>query len=127
VHPTIDPAAITAALGLEGHFVHPVGGQRKTPKGTLLSGKYKDTRWRHSIRHDVRDQWFAAAVVRFVDRLAPHKAFLHDLRSTGGRAMIIVRFLGDGYFGDEISRDALAQLVDLELDLGIECFSVPQT
>jgi hypothetical protein len=127
VHPTIDPAEITAALGLEGHFVHPVGEQRKTPKGTLLPGKYKDTRWRHRVRHDVKDQRFAAAVVTFVDRLAPHKAFLHDLRSTGGRAMIIVQFLGDGYFGDEIDRDTLARLVDLELDFGLECFSTPQS
>jgi hypothetical protein len=126
VHPTIDPTEITGALGLEGHFVHPVGEQRKTPKGTLVPGKYKDTRWRHWVRHDVRDQRFVAEVAKFVDRLVPHKAFLHNLRSTGGRAMIIVGFL-DGYFGDEIGRETLARLVDLELDFGLECFSTPQS
>jgi hypothetical protein len=127
VHPTMDPAEITTALGLEGHFVHPVGAQRKTPSGMLLPGKYKDTRWRHSIRHHVEEQWFAAAVGEFVERLLPHKAFLHHLRSTGGRAMLIVQFLGDGYFGDEIGRPTLAKLVELELDFGIECFSTPQS
>jgi len=127
VHPTIDPAEITATLGLEGHLVHPVGEQRKTPSGALLPGKYQDTRWRHSVRYEVKDQWFAAAVVKFVDRLALHKAFLHNLRSTGGRAMIIVQFLGDGYFGDELSHDTLAKLVELQLDFGFECFSTPQS
>ena len=41
--------------------------------------------------------------------------------------MVIVQFLGDGYFGDKVGRDTLAKLVELELDFGIECFSTPQS
>jgi hypothetical protein len=123
----MDPAEITARLELEGHFVHPVGAQRKTPSGMLLPGNYRDTRWRHSSRHHVEDQWFAAAVGEFVERLERHKAFFANLRSTGGRAIVIVRFLGDGYSGDEIGRNTLAKLVELELDFGIESFSTPQS
>lgn len=55
------------------------------------------------------------------------KAFLAELKSTGGRAVVIVGFLGDGYFGDEIPVETLAKLAELGLDLGIECFSVPQS
>jgi hypothetical protein len=62
VHPTLHPAEITAALGLEPSIVHRVGDRRKTSKGTLLSGNYPDTQWRHSVRYDVRDQWFAKAM-----------------------------------------------------------------
>jgi len=90
VHPSMDPAEITAGLGLEGHFVPPVGAQRKTPSGMLLPGKYRGTRWRHSTRYHVEDQWFAAAVGEFVERLERHKAFFANVRSTGGRAMVIV-------------------------------------
>jgi hypothetical protein len=122
----MNPAEITAALGLAGHFTHRVGDRRKTPKGILLPGTYRDTRWRHSIRYEVNDQWFVEALKTLVDRLVPHKAFLGRLRSTGGRTCVIIKFLGDGYFGDEIPRNVLAQLVDLELDLGIECYSEPQ-
>jgi hypothetical protein len=32
VHPTMSPAEITAALGIEAHIVHPVGEPRKTPE-----------------------------------------------------------------------------------------------
>jgi hypothetical protein len=57
-----------------------------------------------------------------IDRLEPHKAFFADLKSTGGTASIVIQFLGDGYFGDEIPSATLAKLVDLELALQIECF-----
>ncbi|MBP0581098.1 hypothetical protein J8I29_17360, partial [Labrys sp. LIt4] len=55
-----------------------------------------------------------------------HKAFLLSLRESGGRTWIIVEFLGDGYFGDEIPLRTLAKLVELGLDFGIEVFAVPQ-
>jgi len=55
VHPTIDPAELTRTLGLEAHFVHCVGDQRKTPKGTLLPGTYSDTRWRHTRQYETHE------------------------------------------------------------------------
>jgi hypothetical protein len=126
VHPTLTPREIDAALGLIPSFAHCVGDQRKTPKGTLLAGKYPDTRWRHSRRYETPDQWFADKIAELVSCIDPQKAFFEKLRSTGGRASVIVQFLGDGYFGDEIPRDTLARLVDLELGLGVECFADEQ-
>ena len=127
VHPTLTPAEIGTELGLGAKFAHRVGDQRKTPKGMLLPGTYRDTRWRHSRRHETPDQWFASKIVELIDCIEPHKAFLKRLRSTGGKACAIVQFLGDGYFGDEIPRDILARLFDLELDIGIECFADQQS
>lgn len=128
VHPTMDPAEITAALGLEPTIVHPVGGERRTPKGTVLPGRYRDTRWRHSIRHETRGQHFAGEVAALLDRLSPHKAFLAELRATGGEAMLIVAFLGDdGHFGDVLPLTTLAKLTDLQLELGVEVYTVPQS
>jgi hypothetical protein len=126
VHPTLEPAEIGAGLGLDAKYSHRIGDQRKTPKGTLLSGTHRDTRWRHSRRYETSDQWFASKVAELIDCIEPHRAFLKNLRATGGRACVLVQFLGDGYFGDEIPRDILTRLIDLELDLGIECFTVPQ-
>ena len=62
VHPSLNPAEISTALGLEARYAHRVGDRRKTPKGTLLSGDYPDTRWRHCVRCSVTDQWYAAEV-----------------------------------------------------------------
>ncbi len=126
IHPAMTPTEITAALGLEAHNAHQVDHPRKTPKGTPLEGQYPDTRWRHSIRYELSGQWFADKITLLVDRLAAHKAFFHHVRATGGTAEIIVQFLGDGYFGDNVPLETLAKMVELQLDLGIECFDVPQ-
>jgi len=127
VHPSLDPADISQALGMEGHFSHRVGDQRKTPKGTLLPGVYPDTRWRHQIRHTVTEHLFAAEVVGFVEELETHKEFLVNILASGGRASVIIQFLGDGYLSDVIPTATLAKLADLGLALGIECFVDPQS
>src|SRR5438094_7115990 len=85
VHPTIDPDEISNAL-LEGHFVHRAGEPRRTPTGRQLEGRYQDTRWRHSVRYEVRKQHFSAEVTSCVNSLVPYRAFLNRLRETGGRA-----------------------------------------
>jgi molybdopterin synthase catalytic subunit len=126
VHPTLAPADISAALGLEAQFAHRVGDPRVTPKGTPLPGNYRDTRWRHSTRYKVPAQHFAAKVAELVDRLEPHKAFLAGVRASGGQASVIVKFL-DGYFGDQIPQETLRKLADLRLDLGLEAYNVPQS
>jgi hypothetical protein len=126
VHPAMAPAKITNALGMEPRAVQGVGEPRRTPKGRSLAGNYPDTRWRFRVRYETEDRWFATRIAEFADRLMPHKEFFRKLRSSGGTACIIVQFLGDGYFGDEVSRGTLAKLLELELDLGIESFKVAQ-
>jgi hypothetical protein len=126
VHPTMAPAEITAALGLEPKFIHGVGEPRKTPRGMALPGRYPDTRWRYSMRYVVRDQHFASKITLLVDRLLPHKSFFTDLRNSGGDAQIIVQLLGDGYLGDSVPASTLAKMSDLQLAFGIECYIVPQ-
>jgi hypothetical protein len=122
VHPTFAPADISAALGLEANFAHRVGDPRKTPKGTPLAGNYPDTRWRYSVECSVKEQWYAAEVTRFVDRLEPHKAFFAKLKSTGGTVCVIVQFFSGAHFADEIPLLTLAKMVDLELSLAIEIY-----
>jgi len=128
VHPTMSATEISAALGIEAHITHRVGDPRKVPKGTPLGGHYRDTRWRHSIRHELRGQHFADKITALVNSLTPHKAFLNSVRATGGDAQIIVQFLGDdGYLGDTVPMQTLATMSELQLDFGIECFTVPQS
>jgi hypothetical protein len=37
------------------------------------------------------------------------------------------RFDVEGYFGDNVPLDTLSKMAGLQLDFGIECFSVPQS
>ena len=41
--------------------------------------------------------------------------------------MLIVQLLGDGYFGDVLPLSLLSRLVELQLDLGLEVYTVPQS
>jgi hypothetical protein len=127
VHPAMSVAEITAALGLEAHFAHNVGDERRTPTGTRLQGQYRDTRWRHSFRQEIRNQWFVDEITALIQLLMPHKLFLHRVRASGGTGEIIVQFFGDGYLADSVPLETLAKMVELQLDFGIECFSVPQS
>jgi hypothetical protein len=124
-HPTIGPAEITAELGREASHSQRVGEPRITPKGTSLPGNYRDSRWRHSDQHEFKTQWFSEEIEKYVEGLLPHEKFLRKLRATGGTTALIIQFF-DGYYGDNISCNTLAQIVALELELGIECFAVPQ-
>jgi hypothetical protein len=69
VHPTMAPAEISTVLNLEAHSAKRAGDSRKTPKGKPLAGNYSDTRWRHCVECSTTDQWFAAEVTTFLDRL----------------------------------------------------------
>jgi hypothetical protein len=127
VHPTLAPTEISTILNLEAHSAHRVGDPRKTPKGRPLAGNYSDTRWRHCVECSTTDQWFAAEVKTFLDRIEPHKTFFASLRDVGGEASLIFQFFGDGYLSDEIPHATLMKLVELGLGLGIECFAEAQS
>jgi hypothetical protein len=125
-HPTLRPIDIEQALALSASHSHCVGDPRVTPTGKSLSGKYPDTRWRHSIHHTTTAQSFMAEVDALVARLQPHEAFLMSVRETGGSATLIIQFLGDGYFGDELPVSTLSDLAKLGVGLGIEVFADAQ-
>lgn len=126
VHPNIDPAEISTALGLQGHFQQKQGDARSTPKGNVIGGVYRDSRWRHVTRHESK-QHFAVFLSEFVSSLATHKNYFANLLSDDASIQIVVSFLGDGYYGDKIPRSVLAQIAELGMDLGIEVFAARQT
>jgi hypothetical protein len=120
-------AEITATLGFEARVSHSIGDPRKTPKGKLLGGQYPETVWWYCIEYELRAQWFTDKIAALVETLMPHKAFFHRLRATGGTAAIAVQFFSDGYLSDLLSLQTLAQMNELHLALGIECFCGPES
>jgi hypothetical protein len=126
VHPTLRPGEISRALGLVAHTSHAVGEPRRSPKGKRLPGTYTDTRWRHKRRHTVEEQFFGDELAVFVESLRPRSEALAMLRDTAGMTALIIQFVGEGHFGDEIGHETLATIVELGLSLEIECFAVPR-
>lgn len=125
-HPVMAPNEITSRLGIEPQFFHCAGEQVVTPNGTPVGGVYYDTRWRHCLCFESYDQWFLFGIEEMIEILAPHASFFAYLRETGGTASVSLSFLGDGYFGDNLPWQVLVRLAELQLDLGIQNFDVPQ-
>ena len=113
IHPTLPPAAITAAMRWRPRVVHAVGAARSTPSGMALPGHYRDTCWRYEWRYVTREQWFAFALDSAAQALEKRALFLRRLLDSGGEVHLSVQFLGDGYFGDAIAPGTMARLARL--------------
>lgn len=66
-------------------------------------------------------------VAELLADLEPHRDFLRAIRAAGGGAQVIIKFHGDGYFGDSLPVALLSSLVDLNLELGFEIYIAPQS
>jgi hypothetical protein len=88
-HPAMDPAEITAALGLQPGRTMRAGERRMTPKGQLLDGLYAESYW--SADPYQRGEWQSTddtiedLVAENLGLLEPHRAFLARVRDEGGR------------------------------------------
>jgi hypothetical protein len=120
-HPEMDPARITEELRLKPNLSHRVGKPRMTPKGGPLPGLYRESAWSHWFRVE-RNRLFFADVVKLIDRLEPHKNFLHEIVSGGGRISLIIHLPGDTNIGSTFHWQDMARLAALRINLGIEVF-----
>jgi hypothetical protein len=92
-----------------------------TPTGLSLPGVYKESAWSHWFRVE-RNRPFFTDIVKLIDRIEPHKQFLHDIVVGGGTIDLIVGLPGDTNIGDCFRWRDMARLADLRIDLGIEVF-----
>jgi hypothetical protein len=120
-HPRIDPALITAGLGLTPDMSHTVGKGRKTPVGTPLPGVYKETAWGYAYEVE-GERLFSGDVAEFISRLEEKAAFLRELVDTGGRANLDIQLPGHVNVGDVIRWQDLARIAALRINLGVEVF-----
>lgn len=120
-HPTIDPALITARLGLTPNMTQTVGHERRTPSGTCLPGIYKHSVWSHVFRAE-RRRHFTKDIVPFLSRLEESGTFLRELTDSGGSVTFSIHLPGHVNIGDVIRWQDLHRLAALHIDLGIEVF-----
>jgi hypothetical protein len=120
-HPDIDPDRITKTLQLTPQYYAIAGSVRKTPKGNVLPGLHRTSLWSHSFRVE-RHRLFFSEIVKMIDRLEPHKAFLNEIAGSGGFINLIVDLPGDVNIGSDFRWRDMARLSDLHIDLGVEVY-----
>jgi Domain of unknown function (DUF4279) len=129
-HPNIDPALITAKLGLKPIVQHHAGLPRTTPKGRALGGTYSESHWNadpfehgeyKSTEESVED-----VLMSVVELLAPHKAFLHLLKSQGARLHLQVSTHSNKNYALVFDPELLAGCASIGLCLVHDTYPYPQ-
>src|SRR5262245_47217569 len=96
-HPSLDPAEITSALGLNPSRSWRAGEARTTPKGNPLEGRYSDSYWVVKLGEGRwPDRTLAAIINELLGQLASHQGFFHGISVEGGTVefFICCRFGG---------------------------------
>lgn len=115
------PDRITKTLGLTPDSSVMVGQERRTPVGTLLPGRHKETRWSYSTGVH-RARLYFRGVTKLIDRLEPHKDFFVEIDEGGGFTAIIVGLDGAVHTGDHLRWRDTARLSAMRMELGVEVY-----
>jgi hypothetical protein len=122
-HPSLDPAEITSALGLNPSRSWRAGEVRTTPKGNPLEGRYSDSYWVVQLGNGRwPDKTLAAVINERLDQLARHQALFQRIRAEGGMVEFFVGWFVEGNSGDVFACDLLARMADLKIDLSLDVY-----
>lgn len=120
-HESMDPEAISDALGREPLREHSKGQPRKTPSGRLLKGFYPDNYWT-SVLPTTDQVDLEACLHGVVEEFAPHREFLIGLASTGGEVCLFLGVFAEGGCAYQFGHRLLYQLSDLGFDLRVDYY-----
>ncbi|HTJ63909.1 MAG TPA: DUF4279 domain-containing protein [Alphaproteobacteria bacterium] len=128
-HPSISPDEITRELGIQPKYAWQAGQRRKTPKGTLLDGVYRESYWStdpfgdgeiSSSAYEAEDR-----ATELLDILEPRRDVLLRLKSEGARIFLQISPYSNRMYGFEFSPDFLARCAGLGITLAFEIHSTP--
>lgn len=120
-HPAMDPAEITAELGLQPERTMRAGERRMTPKGQLLDGLYAESYWCADPFN--RGEWLSTddaiedLVAEILMVLEPHRTFLHRVRAEGGRIHLQVSSYSPRNYTFELPPEMLLRCGGLGLSI----------
>lgn len=101
-HPSIDPSEITRTLGFEPQHSWKAGDARRTARGQLLDGTYRESYWTgefEEIDSSLRGVMETEVVLlRAVAQLRRSQAFLSRLQSEGATVELLVEVVGGSEF-----------------------------
>ena len=125
-HPCIAPEKITDALAIEPKRSWKAGEPRQTPKGTALTGVYRDTYWTAEINAgrwptDIND-----AIHETLKNLARFRSFIHRIRAEAGAVELFIGWFFENQSGGMLAHQSLALAGDLQIDLSFDVYPPDQ-
>ena len=123
-HPTIDPATISAALGIEPLHTWRAGEPRCDQAGAELGGAHHDSYWMGRLMDEPQASSNGASVERVImktlSQLRRAQPFLDQLDAEGGVAELLVSLYARDDFRLELPSDSLALLGRMHLAVALD-------
>jgi hypothetical protein len=123
-HPRIDPATITAALGIEPQYTWQAGQPRFDAEGIELGGAHHDSYWMGRLMDEPQISSGPVSVegvmLKTLSRLRRAQSFLEQLNAEGGVAELLVSLYARDDFRLELPSDAVTSLGRLHLAIALD-------
>jgi hypothetical protein len=128
-HPRIDPATITATLGIQPQHTWRAGQPRCDPAGAELGGAHHDSYWMGRLMDEPQLSSDSVSVegviLKTLRQLRRAQPFLEQLRAEGGVAELFVSLYARDDFRLELSSDSLILLGRLHLAVALDVHPHP--
>ena len=129
-HPTEHPDVFTNILQLEPSKISVVGEPRRTPKGGILKGNYKESYWWGNplnIRgYSSIDFSAEESLSKVIDLLEPHASFFEKVCNEGGRVLLEIYSHGEENYAFLFSPKLLAKCAATNLSLVLDVYPEKQ-
>ncbi|HEX4267447.1 MAG TPA: hypothetical protein VHY36_06160 [Steroidobacteraceae bacterium] len=123
-HPTIDPAVITAALGIQPQHTWQAGQARCDEAGAEVGGQYHESYWMGGLMDEPQvssgSVSLEGAIVKILTHLRRAQSFLEELNAQGGVAELLVSLYARDDFRLELPSDSLTLLGRLHLAVALD-------
>lgn len=126
-HPTIDPATISATLGIQPQHTWRAGQPRRDSAGAELGGTHHDSYWMGRLMDAPQLSSDSVSVERVLlttlSQLRRAQSFLEHLNADGGVAELLVSLYARDDFRLELPADSLTLLGRLHLAIALDVHS----
>lgn len=123
-HPTIDPATITATLGIQPQHTWRAGQPRCDSAGAQLGGAHRDSYWMGRLMDEPQLSSDSVSVEGVILKTLSHlrraQSFLERLNAEGGVAELLVSLYARDDFRLELPSDSLILLGRLHLAVALD-------
>lgn len=122
-HPTVDPATITATLGMQPQHTWRAGQARCDPAGAQLGGEHHDSYWMGKLMDEpqlsAESVSVEGVILKALANLRRAQSFLERLDAEGGVAELHVTLYARDDFRIELPSNSLTLLSRLHLAVAL--------